>query len=142
MITLQERVYNITPREDWQPGKLQQVFKVRRRHKNTGMQEDNLLSLSYGRIVNKDIDTAEGLLPESFETYQIVDPGNIVMRLTDLQNDKRSLRQGFVTQRGIITSAYDALEVGKKHDPRFWFYVLLALDLAKYYYSLGGGVRQ
>ncbi|WP_374311736.1 restriction endonuclease subunit S [Dongia sp.] len=106
------------------------------------MQEENLLSLSYGRIIRKDIDAAEGLLPESFETYQIVEPGNIVMRLTDLQNDKRSLRQGLVNERGIITSAYDALEVGKDHDARFWAYSLLALDLAKYYYSLGGGVRQ
>jgi type I restriction enzyme S subunit len=106
------------------------------------MQEDNLLSLSYGRIIRKDIDSAEGLLPESFETYQVVEPGNIVMRLTDLQNDKRSLRQGLVMERGIITSAYDALEVGKDSDPRFWAYALLALDLAKYYYSLGGGVRQ
>ncbi|WP_157884609.1 restriction endonuclease subunit S domain-containing protein [Neorhizobium galegae] len=106
------------------------------------MRENNLLSLSYGRIIRKDIDSAEGLLPESFETYQIVEPGNIVMRLTDLQNDKRSLRQGLVMQRGIITSAYDALEVDKDSDPRFWAYALLALDLAKYYYSLGGGVRQ
>jgi type I restriction enzyme S subunit len=106
------------------------------------MRENNLLSLSYGRIVRKDIDTAEGLLPESFETYQIIEPGNIVMRLTDLQNDKRSLREGLVRERGIITSAYDALEVGRGHDPRFWAYALLALDLAKYYYSLGGGVRQ
>jgi type I restriction enzyme S subunit len=64
------------------------------------------------------------------------------MRLTDLQNDKRSLRQGLVKERGIITSAYDAIDVGKGHDARFWAYALLALDLAKYYYSLGGGVRQ
>lgn len=35
----------------------------------------------YGHIINKDIDSADGLLPESFETYQIVEPGNIVMRL-------------------------------------------------------------
>lgn len=106
------------------------------------MQEENLLSLSYGRIVNKDIDSAEGLLPESFETYQIVEPGDIVMRLTDLQNDKRSLRQGLVKERGIITSAYDALVVERDYDSRFWAYALLALDMAKYYYSLGGGVRQ
>jgi type I restriction enzyme S subunit len=106
------------------------------------MQEDNLLSLSYGRIIRKDIDANEGLLPESFETYQIVEPGNIVMRLTDLQNDKRSIRQALVTERGIITSAYDAVEVAKDHDARFWAYALLALDLAKYYYSLGAGVRQ
>lgn len=142
MITLQERVHSSPPPTGWNLNKLHRVFRVRKGFKNTGMKEDNLLSLSYGRIIRKSIDAAEGLLPESFETYQIVEPGNIVMRLTDLQNDKRSLRQGLVKERGIITSAYDALELEKGHDPRFWAYALLALDLAKYYYSLGGGVRQ
>lgn len=142
MITLQMRVLGSTPPPAWPLGKLHQVLHVRKGNKNSGMREENLLSLSYGQIIPKDIDANEGLLPESFETYQIVEPGNIVMRLTDLQNDKRSLRQGLVKQRGIITSAYDALEVGRNHDPRFWAYTLLALDLAKYYYSLGGGVRQ
>lgn len=142
MITLQERVHAAPKPNDWQLDKLHHVFRVRRGNKNTGMKEENLLSLSYGRIVQKDIETSEGLLPENFEGYQIVEPGNIVLRLTDLQNDKRSLRQGLVTQRGIITSAYDAVEVQRNNDPRFWFYSLLALDLAKHYYSLGGGVRQ
>ena len=142
MITLQERVHSSPPPTGWNVNKLHRVLRVRKGFKNTGMQEDNLLSLSYGRIIQKNIDAAEGLLPESFETYQIVEPGNIVMRLTDLQNDKRSLRQGLVKERGIITSAYDALELEKGHDPRYWAYALLALDLAKYYYSLGGGVRQ
>ncbi|MGY4227835.1 type I restriction enzyme S subunit [Bradyrhizobium sp. USDA 4503] len=142
MKTLQERVHSAAPPVHWSLNKLHHVFHVRKGLKNTGMQEENLLSLSYGRIIQKDIDAAEGLLPESFETYQLVEPGNIVMRLTDLQNDKRSLRQGLVKERGIITSAYDALELGKDHDPRFWAFALLALDLAKYYYSLGGGVRQ
>lgn len=141
-ITLQERVHAAPKPDAWQFDKLHQVFRVRRGHKNIGMKEDNLLSLSYGRIIQKDIETADGLLPENFEGYQIVEPGNIVLRLTDLQNDKRSLRQGLVTQRGIITSAYDAVEVQRDNDPRFWFYSLLALDLAKHYYSLGGGVRQ
>lgn len=142
MITLQERVHGTSLPADWQANKLRNILHVRKGNKNAGMQEDNLLSLSYGRIIRKDIDANEGLLPESFETYQIVEPGNIVMRLTDLQNDKRSIRQGLVTERGIITSAYDALEIAKGHDPRFWAYTLLALDLAKYYYSLGAGVRQ
>jgi len=130
------------PPSSWNLSKLHRVLHVRRGFKNIEMREKNLLSLSFGRIVNKDIEAPEGLLPESFETYQIVEPGNIILRLTDLQNDKRSLRQGIVVERGIITSAYDALEPGKCHEPRYWFYALLALDLAKYYYSLGGGVRQ
>jgi type I restriction enzyme, S subunit len=135
-------VHGVSPPKNWSLDKLHRTLRLRKGYKNSGMLEDNLLSLSYGRIVNKDIDAAEGLLPESFESYQIVEPGNIVLRLTDLQNDKRSLRQGLVRERGIITSAYDALEVGKDDDSRFWAYALLALDLAKYYYSLGGGVRQ
>src|ERR1035437_5447381 len=77
-----------------------------RSESNRGMLENNLLSLSYGRIIQKDITSNDGLLPESFETYQIAHPGDIVFRLTDLQNDKRSLRTAIVDQRGIITSAY------------------------------------
>lgn len=77
--------------------------------KNIHLQEKNLLSLSYGRIVRKNIDTKEGLLPESFDGYNIVEDGDIVIRGTDLQNDHRSLRTGLVTERGIITSAYMTL---------------------------------
>ena len=142
MITLQERVHKAKPKYPWNLNKIHHVLNVRSNNKNKGMINDNLLSLSYGKIVNKNIDSAEGLLPESFETYQIVQSGDIVMRLTDLQNDKRSIRQGLVKEQGIITSAYDAVYPTKGHDSRYWAYTLLALDLAKYYYSLGGGVRQ
>lgn len=142
MITLQERVHSAPMPAGWKIDKLHHVLKVRVGNKNIGMIENNLLSLSYGRIIRKNIDTDSGLLPESFETYQVVEAGDIIMRLTDLQNDKRSLRQGLTKERGIITSAYDALHVVRDNDPRFWAYALLALDLAKYYYSMGGGVRQ
>lgn len=112
-----------------------------RTESNAGMRENNLLSLSYGRIVRKDIEANDGLLPESFETYQIVEPGDIVLRLTDLQNDKRSLRSALVEERGIITSAY--LEIcPSKVQPRFLAYLLRAYDLTKVYYSMGGGLRQ
>lgn len=108
---------------------------------NFGMLEDNLLSLSYGRIVQKDMESNDGLLPESFETYQIVHPGDIVFRLTDLQNDKRSLRTAVVGQRGIITSAYLAV-MPDKIQSQFFHYLLRAYDLTKVFYSMGGGLRQ
>lgn len=108
---------------------------------NTGMRENNLLSLSYGRIVRKDIDSNDGLLPESFETYQVIQRGDIVLRLTDLQNDKRSLRSAQVLERGIITSAYLALEPTGASSA-FLAYLLRAYDLSKVFYSMGGGLRQ
>ena len=61
-----------------------------RKNKNRFGVEDNLLSLSYGRVIRKDINTSDGLLPESFNTYNIVEAGDIIIRPTDLQNDKRT----------------------------------------------------
>lgn len=110
--------------------------------KNIGMAEANVLSLSYGTIKRRDVDSGMGLLPESFETYQIVEPGDIVLRLTDLQNDQRSLRTGLVKERGIVTSAYLALRPSKYVNPRFAHYLLHSLDTMKVYYGLGAGVRQ
>lgn len=108
---------------------------------NRGMIEGNLLSLSYGRVINKDINSNDGLLPESFETYQVVNPGYIIFRLTDLQNDKRSLRSAMVLDRGIITSAYLAV-IPHGVNSRYLNYLMRAYDLIKVFYSMGGGLRQ
>jgi type I restriction enzyme S subunit len=117
------------------------AFAKERGKSNQGMLEDNLLSLSYGRIVCKDIESNDGLLPASFETYQVVEPGDIVFRLTDLQNDKRSLRTAIVEERGIITSAYLALVI-EHSDSRFINFLFRDYDNRKIFYSMGGGLRQ
>ena len=114
---------------------------LERNESNKGMLEDNLLSLSYGRIIQKDITSNDGLLPESFETYQIVRPGDIVFRLTDLQNDKRSLRSALVEETGIITFAYLAI-TPRSANSRFMNYLFRAYDTTKVFYSMGGGLRQ
>ena len=113
-----------------------------RKCKNSGLTENNLLSLSYGNIVRKNIESNEGLLPASFETYNIIEPGNIVFRLTDLQNDKRSLRTGLCKERGIITSAYVTLQVRSDDSPRYMHYLFHTYDLCKVFYGMGDGVRQ
>jgi type I restriction enzyme S subunit len=109
--------------------------------KNKLLLEDNLLSLSYGKIKRKDIDSSEGLLPESFDGYNIVENGDTVLRLTDLQNDKRSLRTGLATETGIITSAYVTIRP-KLVDPSWLYYTLHSYDIQKVFYSLGSGLRQ
>jgi type I restriction enzyme S subunit len=110
--------------------------------KNTGMVEERVLSLSYGRIVVKPADKLHGLVPESFETYQIVDPGDIIIRSTDLQNDWTSLRVGIVRDRGIITSAYLCLKAKGELLPEYAFELLHAFDVMKVFYGLGSGLRQ
>ena len=125
----------------WEVVPLKTVAKDNRT-RNIGMQCNVLLSLSYGNIITKDINSSFGLIPENFETYQIVNPGYIVLRLTDMQNDKRSLRSGYVTHRGIITSAYIGLIPMDNINNKYLSYVLHVYDLKKVYYALGSGLRQ
>lgn len=110
--------------------------------KNKGNIIDTVLSLSYGKIIIKPPEKLHGLVPESFETYQIVDVGNIIIRSTDLQNDKVSLRVGFVENKGIITSAYLCLKMFPKIIPNFAYYLLHSYDVLKIYYGMGSGLRQ
>jgi type I restriction enzyme S subunit len=120
------------------------LFTVAREREeiNIGNIVQNVLSLSYGKIIDRDVSDNFGLLPDSFETYQIVHEGNIILRLTDLQNDKRSLRVGLVNHPGIITSAYICLKLFRDIEPSYGYYLLHAYDITKVFYSFGGGVRQ
>ena len=110
--------------------------------KNTGLQEKNLLSLSYGKVKRKSIDTVEGLLPESFDGYNIIEKDDIVLRLTDLQNDHTSLRVGLAEERGIITSAYLTIRNRSNMCTKYLYYYLHSFDIAKGFYGMGAGVRQ
>jgi type I restriction enzyme, S subunit len=122
-----------------QPGR---VYLKPQKVKNIGNKVNTVLSLSYGKIVIKSEEKLYGLVPESFETYQIVEPGNIIVRATDLQNDQTSLRIGLVEDRGIITSAYLCLAPSEKMDSKYAYYLLHAYDLLKVYYGMGSGLRQ
>lgn len=112
------------------------------KNKNEGLVEQNLLSLSYGKIKRRSIDAVGGLLPESFDGYNIIEADDIVLRLTDLQNDHTSLRVGLATERGIVTSAYLTLRNQSKNTPSYLYYYLHSFDLCKGFYGMGAGVRQ
>lgn len=126
---------------EWDCFYLSQIFSPVK-NKNIGKQETNLLSLSYGKIIRKNIETTFGLLPENFEGYNIIERDNIVLRLTDLQNDHKSLRVGLVTEKGIITSAYLTLKNKTNMSSNYFYYLLHSFDIAKGFYGMGAGVRQ
>ena len=84
--------------------------------KNDDRAESNVLSLRYRRIIPRDVEDNHGLLPESFNTYQNVDSGSIILRLIDLQNDKRSLRLGMANAEKSLKECQkenDALDIFK-----------------------------
>ena len=127
--------------EGWEIKYFVQLFS-QVKSKNIGLREKNLLSLSYGKIKQKSIETVGGLLPDNFEGYNIIDRNDIVLRLTDLQNDQHSLRVGLSHERGIITSAYCSIRVRGAESPNYLYYYLHTFDIAKGFYGMGSGVRQ
>ena len=127
--------------EEWEVNTIFQLF-MQIKNKNIGLKEQNLLSLSYGKIKRKNINTTKGLLPDNFEGYNIIENGDIVLRLTDLQNDHRSLRVGLSTEKGIVTSAYVSLRGRSNNISKYLYYYLHSFDVAKGFYGMGAGVRQ
>ncbi len=127
--------------KDWEVHPVYAYFEEGKT-KNYRMQEQNLLSLSYGKIIRKDINTNGGLLPASFNTYNVIEAGDIIIRPTDLQNDKRSLRTGLVKEQGIITSAYIDLRPKDNVNSKYYHYLLHSYDIIKVFYNMGNGVRQ
>ena len=126
---------------DWNTSVLGRYVK-QVKNKNTDLLETNLLSLSYGKVKRKDISANDGLLPASFDGYNIIEEGDIVLRLTDLQNDHTSLRVGRATERGIITSAYVTIRPEKNISSEYLYYVLHSFDIVKGFYGMGAGIRQ
>lgn len=127
--------------EHWDVRKLSQVateYYV----SNKDIHHQNLLSLSYGNIVRKDIKTTKGLLPSSFDGYQVVKDGIIVLRLTDLQNDHKSLRVGLAHEEGIVTSAYLSLKPRASVTSSYLYEQLHCNDTHKVFYGMGDGLRQ
>ena len=109
--------------------------------KNDNNTEKFVLSLSYGRIIPKK-DLSEGLVPENYSAYQIVEPGYIIIRCTDLQNDKVSLRTGFVKNHGIISGAYLGLKTKSCFLSQYMHLLLHVWDITKELYRYGSGLRQ
>lgn len=105
------------------------------------LSEPTVLSLSYGNIIvkkNKD----EGLVPENYSGYQVIKPDYIIIRCTDLQNDKVSLRTGIAKNHGIITGAYLGLIANYGFNAQYLHYFLHDWDITKEIYRHGSGLRQ
>ena len=107
---------------------------------NKENQELNLLSLTLNGVLNKDINSNEGLRPTDYSTYQIFEKEDLVFKLIDLENTKTS-RVGLVHERGIMSPVYIRLEPQKKIHPKYSYYYYYDLYKQHIYNFLGSGVR-
>ena len=107
---------------------------------NKGLVSKNVLSLTYGGVINKDFNTTAGLNPDSYETYQFVNKDDLIFKLIDLENIKTS-RVGIVHENGIMSSAYIRLNPKRNIHTRYYYYLYFFYYRINLFNYLGGGVR-
>lgn len=82
-----------------------------------------LLSLTTGGVKEKDINASGGKVPDSYDKYQTVEPGDMIFCLFDL--DVSAVFSGLSHHYGMITSAYEVVRPNHKildqYFSNFWF---------------------
>ena len=104
--------------------------------------EFDLLTMGKEGVRLRDISEG-GKFPESFESYQIVKPNQLIFCLFDMDETPRTV--GFSNLRGMITSAYDVFSCKNNVNPKFVNYFYQSIDdfkgLRPYYTGLRKVVR-
>lgn len=98
-----------------------------------------LLSLTKKGIIFRDISTGKGKFPKDFESYKIVEEGDIVFCLFDVDETPRTV--GLSNHSGMITGAYNVFNV-RNINSEFIQYYYIAFDNIKAFKPLYTGLRK
>lgn len=99
-----------------------------------------LLSLTTKGIVFRDIESGKGKFPKDFDTYQVVEPNDIVFCLFDVDETPRTV--GLSLLNGMLTGAYDTFSMSNIVIPKFINYYYTAVDDVKALRPYYSGLRK
>lgn len=99
------------------------------------------LSLTMNGVLPRSREATDGLQPESFDSYQLLKPGQLVFKLIDLQNISTS-RVGLSEDEGLVSPAYIVVQPSKEVLPRYAYWYFMDLYFRQVFNNLGeDGVR-
>ena len=99
-----------------------------------------LLSLTKQGVIPRNLDEPTGKFPESFDTYQAVEPGDLVFCLFDVDETPRTI--GIAKQEGMVTGAYTRFVCTNETTREFTYLLYLSLDDQKALKPLYTGLRK
>ena len=99
-----------------------------------------LLSLTRRGVIPRDIDNAFGKFPSSFETYQVIEHGDLVFCLFDIDETPRTV--GLSRLRGMVTGAYTRFVCADVDTREFLYLLYLSIDDGKLLRPLYSGLRK
>ena len=109
----------------WKKTKNKYIFKQDKHVVGKDWEKFTLLTLGKSGVKPRDLESG-GKFPESFETYQTIEPNQLIFCLFDLDETPRTI--GMSKDYGMITSAYDVFSTTEDNDPQFWTYFYQMID--------------
>lgn len=100
-----------------------------------------LLSLTTNGVIVRDVESGKGKFPKDFETYKVVEPGELVFCLFDIDETPRTV--GLSNNYGMITGAYDVFKVKDSIvNPSYVYAFYLVVDNIKALRPYYSGLRK
>lgn len=87
----------------------------------------------------RDLSENKGKFPKEFNTYKVVEPGDMIFCMFDVDETPRTV--GLSQNHGMITGAYDVFKI-KRVLPKFALYYYLSIDDRKALRPLYKGLRK
>ncbi len=98
------------------------------KHINPVYKGEDILSLTVNGVIVRDLD-AGGKMPSSFNGYQTLYPGNLLMCLFDYDVTPRCI--GMIEKKGITSPAYSQFVVNNNFSAKYYYYYYLMVDHTK-----------
>lgn len=99
---------------------------------------EDIISLSMNGVIVRDLD-AGGKMPKTFDGYQIVHPGNLLMCLFDYDVTPRCI--GLIKNFGVTSPAYSQFVMNKNNHSGYYNYYYLMVDHTKALLHLAKNLR-
>lgn len=122
--------------EHWEVKKIKWIFKILKRQ--NGRDDRQVLSITQKGIKIKDIENNDGQMAESYENYQLVEPGDFVMNSMDLLTGWIDCSQ----YEGVTSPDYRVFRLIdiNDHNNDFYNYLFQMCYTRRIFYRIGQGV--
>lgn len=104
----------------------------------TKYNNEDILSLTMNGVIKRNLD-AGGKMPSSFNGYQKINKGNLLLCLFDIDVTPRCV--GIIQNNGITSPAYSQFILTDNNDVRFYYYYYLVTDNKKALVHLSKNLR-
>lgn len=111
--------------KEWETRRLK-VALAREKKRVDKYSGEDILSLTKGGVVVRDLVNPKGKMPATFDGYQLISKGNIVTCLFDIDVTPRCV--GIANNDGLTSPAYTQYKVINDFEMDFIYYYLLMLD--------------